>query len=302
MSQPDRPTAVRPPPVLDSRTLGRPVHLLPAFCERLREDLVEVFVSGLNRRYRATFEVVEVGMERVLPPRRHAVAPAPGAGRWLAFTSPVGRIGFCLDRVVLLSVLHYRYGLHDGLGQAGRPQQAVADGTPETATETRLASMLGLQMVNTLAARIDTPPEAFDAPACEPHEFTPVLASPSMQWGWTVSARIREAAHEVEGQLRFTLDETWMARLLTQLAPPRSPGKELAPAGAAVAAKLPLHLVARLVEQELPLGDVLDLRVGHVIPVSLGAADVLVDDSRLFQASVAEHKGKLCLTSFADAE
>jgi len=30
--------------------------------------------------------------------------------------------------------------------------------------------------------------------------------------------------------------------------------------------------------------------------------DVLLDDARLFTAAVAEHKGKLCLTSFEDAE
>jgi flagellar motor switch protein FliM len=34
----------------------------------------------------------------------------------------------------------------------------------------------------------------------------------------------------------------------------------------------------------------------------VGRADVLLDEARLFTAAVAEHKGKLCLTSFEDAE
>jgi flagellar motor switch protein FliM len=34
----------------------------------------------------------------------------------------------------------------------------------------------------------------------------------------------------------------------------------------------------------------------------VGRADVLLDENRLFTAAVAEHKGKLCLTSFEDAE
>ena len=45
-----------------------------------------------------------------------------------------------------------------------------------------------------------------------------------------------------------------------------------------------------------------DLQVGDVIPISLSRADVLLEESRLFTAAVTEHKGKLCLTSFEDAE
>ncbi|WP_144007017.1 FliM/FliN family flagellar motor switch protein, partial [Pelomonas sp. KK5] len=63
-----------------------------------------------------------------------------------------------------------------------------------------------------------------------------------------------------------------------------------------------LKLVARLLETELPLGELMALQPGAVIPVSLGATEVLVDGERLFTASVAEHQGKLCLTSFADAD
>jgi flagellar motor switch protein FliM len=39
-----------------------------------------------------------------------------------------------------------------------------------------------------------------------------------------------------------------------------------------------------------------------VIPISLRGADVLIGGSRLFSASIAEHRGKLCLTSFEDVE
>jgi hypothetical protein len=49
-------------------------------------------------------------------------------------------------------------------------------------------------------------------------------------------------------------------------------------------------------------GALFDLKVGDVIPVDVGRADVLLDEARLFTAAVAEHKGKLCLTSFEDAE
>jgi flagellar motor switch protein FliM len=63
-----------------------------------------------------------------------------------------------------------------------------------------------------------------------------------------------------------------------------------------------VKLDGRLVSKETTLGALFELKVGDVIPVSVGRADVLLDESRLFTAAVAEHKGKLCLTSFEDAE
>jgi len=74
------------------------------------------------------------------------------------------------------------------------------------------------------------------------------------------------------------------------------------PQAAELPRQLTLTLKARLLEQTLPLGELLDLRPGTVLPVRLKATEVLVDGSRLFTAAVAEHQGKLCLTSFADAE
>ena len=76
---------------------------------------------------------------------------------------------------------------------------------------------------------------------------------------------------------------------------PRMPGEPLA-------STLNVRLDGRLVSKEVTLAALFALKVGDVIPVSVGRADVLLDDARLFTAAVAEHKGKLCLTSFEDAE
>ncbi len=67
-------------------------------------------------------------------------------------------------------------------------------------------------------------------------------------------------------------------------------------------ARLQLTMNARLIEKPIDLGTLLDLRVGDVIPVTVASTDVLIGDSRLFTASLAEHKGKLCLTCFEDVE
>lgn len=283
--------------VLDPRTLGRPVHLLGNFTARLKSDLLDGFVGDLNKRYRAAFQVESVTMS---PCGAKGATQVQGV-RWLPFASDVGRIGVSLDRRVLLTVLRYRYGLHD----AGIRSSPTDDQTPETASERRLAAMLGVQLIEALARCIDTLSPAVERMACPSPVFTP-LPGPVSTWGedaWTVTVALREASQEVAGCLDFKLDGAWVARLLRHLTPVREQaGTPVGAASHPLGARLPVHIVARLVEQEMPLGALLDMRVGDVIPVHLGAADVLVEQSKLFQASVAEHKGKLCLTSFEDAQ
>ncbi len=291
---PQRSTARRPSlTVLDPRTLGRPVHLLGRFCERLRQDLQEVFLDGLNRRYRAAFQITSA---RMLPCKSAGRPDGAAAPRWQGFACEVGHVGFSLDRDVLLSVLHHRYGL----GEIGEGQGLDSAQLPETASEGRLAAMLGLQLVNTLAARIDSAEGAVPAVQA-PAEFVSVPALQPTRESWVIEIGLRETAHKAEGVMRFVLDEAWMARLLQKLAPGRDRGRDPAPA-LPLAPRLPLTLVARLVERPLTLGELMDLHEGDVIPVSLGLADVLVDGAPLMRAAVAEHKGKLCLTSFEDTE
>lgn len=282
--------------VLDPRLLGRPVHLLQHFADRLKADLTEVFIGSLNRRYRATFQIGDVAMARTEPD-----AAKLETIRWLTLSANAGRIGFNMDRNVLMTVLHYRYGLQD---VRAKGDQAIDNNLPATATEERLATTLGLQLVNILALRIDTPETGFEPELQPPHDFVPVSTVVPKAGSWTLSVVIRELTNEVEGVVRFRLDEAWMDRLLRKLAPQRDKGASLTSNGGMqpLAAQLPLTIVARLLEQDMPLGALMDLRVGDVIPVRLGNADVLVEDARLFEATVAEHQGKLCLSSFEDIE
>lgn len=276
--------------VLDPRTLGRPVHRLDVFTQRFKADLDDTFAGNLNRRYRAGFRVESVNMGR-------EAGVADGA-RWQAWSAGAGRIAFSVERPVLLSVLHYRYGLPsaNALSEGGN---AHMTDTPETATEVRLAESLGLQMAGVLARCIDTLHDP--AANAEPVAFTLVPGAVRQPVGLTITVTIREPSHAVDGTLRLCLDDAWVARLLRQLTPQREHKPVAAPGAGSPLPGLPVMLVARLLEKELPLGQVLDLRVGDVIPVHVGPADVLVDHTRLFQATVAEHQGKLCLTSFDDA-
>src|SRR5659263_189582 len=91
--------------VLVPRTLGSPVHLLPAFALRFSADLAEFLRGTLNRRYGMQLLVSDATMTRQPQPDE--------ARRWHVYESATGRIGLALDRSLVLRVLQCRYGLQE---------------------------------------------------------------------------------------------------------------------------------------------------------------------------------------------
>lgn len=276
--------------VLDPRTLGRPVHLLNAFASQLREDLSELFRHNLNRRYQADFQVDGISIDatgKIAPP-----------GRWLGYVTANGRMGCALDRTIVLSALAYRYGLISDQAAAGTGPEE----TPETATEERLAAMLGRLLAGALATRIESGLLALDGKISNLPDSALLGSIPAPRTACLIKATVRESIQGIEGNLYLALDDAWMAVLLRNLASTQRRRTSNTTHALPLPAQLNFKLVARLLQRDLMLGELLDLKVGDVIPVSMRAADVLIDDSRLMTATVAEHKGKLCLTSFEDAK
>ncbi|TFW18552.1 FliM/FliN family flagellar motor switch protein [Duganella callida] len=284
--------------VLDPSLLGRPVHLLHIFAAQLRDDLAQTMRLNVNRRYWGGFQVDEVGFSRLEGNEIRS--------RWLSFAAPAGQIAFSLERKVLLSVLNYRYG-------SGAKSEAKADGTAAidestvrvTATEERLAVVLGQQLTGALVGRIEAnlprSDRAPDAPAEADADVKAVPGSHPPKGTWAITVTVSEAAGGAPGRFWFALDKNLMTDVLRGLLRDRDNGKKPKPA-APLAQRLQVGLVGRLASKEVSLGSLYDLQVGDVIPISLARADVLLEDSRLFTAAVTEHKGKLCLTSFEDAE
>lgn len=284
--------------VLDPSLLGRPVHLLPIFAAQLRDDLAQSMRLNMNRRYWGGFTVQDVAFSRLEGNEIRS--------RWLSFAAPAGQIAFALERKVLLSVLNYRYGS----GAKADTPAVVDEATVRvTATEERLAVVLGQQLAGTLAGRIELNLPAIEKPALAEGaaeegaeaEFKPAPGSHPPKGTWVVTVTVAETANGATGQFWFALDKQLMASVLRGLLRDRDSGKK-PKAAAPLAQRLQVGLVGRLASKEVTLGTLYDLQVGDVIPISLSRADVLLEDSRLFTAAVTEHKGKLCLTSFEDAE
>lgn len=286
-----KPTA--PHQVLDPCLLGRPVHLLHIFAAQLRDDLTQAMRLNMNRRYWGGFRVEDVQFTRFDGEQR---------GRWLSFAAPAGHIAFSLERKVLLSVLNFRYG---SSGKSDNSQAAADENTVRvTATEERLAVVLGQQLAGTLAGRIELNlPAADKAPADDgaDTEFKPAPGAPPPKGNWTITVTLADNVGGATGQFWFALDKALMASVLRGLLRDRD-GAKKPQAAPPLAQRLQVGLTGRLASKEVMLGALYDLQVGDVIPISLSRADVLLEESRLFTAAVTEHKGKLCLTSFEDVE
>lgn len=284
------------PQVLDPRLLGRPVHLLPHFAAQFAEDLAAALRQPALRRYWDGFQLEASGF--VGPP------DSSQSGRWLGFTSgagDAGGIGFALERSLLLSVLNQRYGR-----RGAAPAPSVDPATVRvTATEERLAVVLGQQLASVLSKRVDANlARAHNEPGAASTELVPgsVPPAPPSADGWTLGITLRQAQSGECGQLWLALDQDMVARVLLGLLPERA--RERAPARPSVelGTALQVTLEGRLVSKEITLEALFALKLGDIIPVTVGRADVLLAESRLFTAAVTEHNGSLCLTSFEDSD
>jgi flagellar motor switch protein FliM len=279
--------------VLDPILLGRPVHLLPRFAAGLADALGTAMQSPAWRRNWAAFRLDSVAFGR---------APeAPGL-RWLGVSGGRGMVAVAFERRLLLALLSCRYGRR---AEAALPAHDLS-GERVTATEDRLAVVLTQQLAEVLSARVSGALAAAGADAEAQVRAgalapaTPVAAPGKATWAIKVALRPLQSVQAVE--FWMAPDHDLMAAILQGLLPEK--GRTRAPRAALepLSASLQVRLDGRLVSKEMALASLFELKVGDVIPVSVGRADVLLDESRLFTAAVAEHKGKLCLTSFEDAE
>ena len=277
--------------VLDPCLLGRPVHLLPTFAARFADALGSAMATPSGRRYWGAYRLASLAFER---------APEQ-ALRWLGVNGPYGLSAVAFERSLLLGLLHGRYARNT-------PAQGQRDPATErvTATEERLAATLTLQLAALLDTRVADSLAAGGEQPVQPtgpaNPAQPVPAAPPGKSGWVIRAQLRAPHDAGEGSLWIALDQHLMSQVLQGLMAEKGTTRQARGPAEPLAASLQVKLEGRLVTKEMNLGALFDLKVGDVIPVSVGRADVLLDEARLFTAAVAEHKGKLCLTSFEDAE
>ena len=293
--------------VLDPCLLGRPVHLLPAFAAGLAEAIGAEMASPGGRRHWGAYRLEHLAFER---------APEQPGLRWLGVSGPYGVAAIAFERNLLLGLLEGRYASRQPTTSAAVQQSPALERV--TATEERLGVTLAQQLASQLDARVADGLARLDgapAPVKAGVGAAIVPAGAPGKTGWVLRAVLRaqygrrdtdeptQAAPE--GQIWIGLDHALMACVLQGIKADRGAVRTAGGArmpGEPLATRLEVKLDGCLVSKEITLATLFGLQVGDVIPVALGRADVVLDNSRLFTAAVAEHKGKLCLTSFEDAE
>jgi flagellar motor switch protein FliM len=271
--------------VLDPSLLGRPVHLLPLFAGRLQDD-IDTAMQGSARRYWAGWRLEAIEFGR---------APQLESLRWMAVAGALGTVAVAFERGLLLTLLERRYG-----GRSAAATSRDTQGERVTATEDRLSVVLTQQMVDLLYARVAVSMAMEVAPRPVPANAVVASTMPGAS-GWAVCVQVRDN-NDNAGQFWIAPDQGLMAAILGTLRPEAARPRAGQAAAEPLASRLQVKLEGRLVTKEITLGALFDLKVGDVIPVNMGRTDVLLDEARLFTAAVAEHKGKLCLTSFEDTE
>lgn len=288
---PSRQQQSRPHQVLDARLLGRPVHLLPRFAARFADKLSALLVTPSARRFWAGYVLTSANFRR---------ADGELPSRWLGMESSAGALAVSFERALLIALLESRYGRKGTPAALRNPADE-----PVSATEERLAATLTRQLGDALAVCMGVrmgaaPPHGAPAPAATGWVLELTLAAPQPAAAAAPDAEAEQQPAQASARCYIALDQALMGVILQTLAPKRSSVRK--PRAEPLANSVKVKLDGRLLSREITLEALFGLKVGDVIPVSVERADVVLDEARLFTAAVAEHKGKLCLTSFEDAE
>ncbi|AMC36082.1 FliM/FliN family flagellar motor switch protein [Janthinobacterium sp. B9-8] len=254
---------------LDHSTLGRPLHLLAGLNERLKIEVDAFLKSEFNRPYRAALGISQISQS----------ASKANPVQWIDLG--VGQLAVEMSRSFLLRTLDYRYGAK---AKPTEINEALLS-SEETSTEQRLKSSLANKMAQLFLGFLN--------------QNTGAHSGQRPEAVWQIEIEIIDQIDQLKSQICLVLDHALFDLLLKMVAKPRANSKSQT----AFFDQLKIKCHVHLAEKSLTLDDVLKLKIGEILPISLQArANVYIGKSKLFTASVAENNGALCLTSFEDAD
>ncbi|WP_240669195.1 FliM/FliN family flagellar motor C-terminal domain-containing protein [Dyella sp. M7H15-1] len=271
-------TAERRHQVLDPCTLGRPFHLLEDFNQRLGRQLDRHLAGRFNHRHGAGFVINHVAIG--------SYVAGQGDASWRTYITPAGTLSVRLERRLLLAMLGYHYG--------DKGAMKIDENSPEIETERRFGAATGLALLDVLRTCV--------MPSMDVGFVPEPLRMPAMS-DRIIRIEMEERHLGIAGLLEIAVDDAWLGLIFAAAAPRRATATPVAKNETPLAERLPIRLSARMLTKEWLLDDVMRLAPGDVLPVRMpDTAEVMVGDTCLFHAAVAEHGGTLCLTSFENAE
>lgn len=254
---------------LKPQKLGRHFHRIPAYIKELSNKRSQIISDYFLRTYRINLDLDDVVVHD------HRAEPAE-----CTYHSPLGLVGFAIDRVLLTEALECYYG-----GKVGANRQAP----PISSSEERIRSRLGIDIAN-LLARVLLSGDNFG-------ELTEYENSyEEIHWEYVAEFRYNSHVTGTQSSIFIYLDAQLVDELTHRLAKPKTV-QEVSTPGTRIE-DLPIRLNCVVATMHMPLSEVLGLRPGNIIMARLlERCDVEVNQQKLFRGVIYEDDGALHLTS-----
>lgn len=263
---------------LEVNKLGRPWHKLP----KIMNDCFDILDARLSIYFLKKFRVNVMLKNMTFAIDKHYK-------NTLIFSTDYGNLGFDIDRILLLNILHDYYGLSKD------STQVVPDlSQPISKTEERLRNKLGQELTALIINK-----ETFGEELEIKNDYSTVMS----QWSWCITFSLE--GYE-QGGFTLLLDPLHVDRMLATLRKPDSGDGERESALSAGQVEklfydLPLKLNGRLASLNLTVAQIADIEPGDIIPISLNQpVPVFIGKEQIFTADIAEDRGKLLLSEFND--
>lgn len=259
--------------ILDISKLGRPWHKLP----KSMNDSFDILDARLGiyflkkLRVNATLESMTFTVDRHFKNAQ-------------IFSTPYGNLGFVIDRLLLLNILHDYYGLNKDSVHI-EPDESM----PVTKTEERLQSKLGQELTSLIICK-ETLGEDLEIKV----DYSTVIN----QWPWCITFNLEGYKH---GSFSILLDSHHIDQMLANLRSPvtkehrQRKTDSLSPAQLErLFDSLPIKLNGRLASLNLTVAQIADIKPGDIIPITINEPmPVFIGKEQIFEATIAEHYGKL---------
>ncbi|WAD25105.1 FliM/FliN family flagellar motor switch protein [Pseudomonadaceae bacterium T75] len=255
--------------VLKPQKLGRHHHKIPQFIKETINKNPRLIGDYFLRNYRISLELSKVDVQE-------ANNKAPDC----IYRSPMGKVGFSIDRALLTEALECYYG-----GTLVPSQEAP----PISTSEQRMRNRLGLDLTYIFARSI-LGGETFGALERYENDYE--------ETDWEFVAEFEYISHLTDSRssVFIHLDTDLVDELTNHLAGP--PPERLSGNPVDHIKHLPVRLDCVIASVRMPLSQILGLQLDDILMVRpLDRYEVRINQQKLFRGTVFEEDGALFLTS-----
>jgi flagellar motor switch protein FliM len=260
--------------VLKPQKLGRHHHKIPQFIKETTNKNPRLMADYFLRNYRISLELCKVEVQE-------ATNKTPDC----IYRSPMGKVGFSIDRALLTEALECYYG------GTIVPSQ---DTPPISTSEQRMRNRLGLDLTY-IFARALLAGGTFGELERYENDYE--------ETSWEYVAEFEYISHLTESRssIFIHLDTELVDELTSHLAGP--PPERLNGNPLDHIKHLPVRLDCVVASVQLPLSQVLGLQLNDILMVRpLDRYEVRINQQKLFRGTVFEEDGALFLTSLESVQ